>query len=290
MIFSRNLTKFENLSKIFEEIDYFQELKTTLEVNNYTNFQQLFDITINLTSLIDCSINIKINNEAKELKDCKILGEVLEYMSSNEKMEKCITFFNLNKLNNKTEKYFLGKSSFIDFIITFKNFGNTSITGKYKVHELKGLNIKVHSSQSLFSSSIQIPIEEIEFSSYHSHIVYNYKFSKSVVRNLEWPYATDCHNNKMTHSNETFEDCVNSCILNNILIKNECISYYNNLSIDIRIDMRLKNKSLCKTLSENRIDDGIHLRCSRICHMNCITEIFDFNKYNIVMIFSFNKN
>jgi hypothetical protein len=226
-------------------------------------------------------MNIKINNEVKELKDCKILGEVLEYMSGDEKMEKCFTFFNLNKLNNKTEKYFLDKSSFIDFIITFKNFGNTSITGKYKIHELKGLYIKVHSSQSLFSSSIQIPIEEIEFSKYHSHIVYNYKFSKSIARNLEWPYETDCHKNIMTHSNETFEDCVNSCILNNILIKNKCIPYYNNLSIDIGIDMRLKNKSLCKKLSENRIDDGIHLRCSRICHMDCITEILDFNKYTI---------
>jgi hypothetical protein len=276
MIFSRNLTKFESLSNIYEEIDYFQELKSTLDVNNYTNFQQLFDITVNLTSLIECSMKIKMNDRIKELMDCKLLGKVLEYMSGDEKMEKCFTFFNLNKLENKTEKYILDKSSFIDFNISLKNFGNTSITGKYKIYNLNGIYLKVHSSMTLSSSSIRIPIRHIRYA--YAITRYIYKFSKSVVRNLEWPYATDCQESIITpHSDVySFEDCRSACILKNILIENECFPYYNNFPIDIRRDISSKNISLCKNFTNKRIDDYIHLRCSRRCHMNCMTDYYEF--------------
>jgi hypothetical protein len=131
-------------------------------------------------------------------------------LSKNSRFEKCLTYFNINQRNENFKVYELDKWSRIQY----------EVLGKHNFSDV--LYLSIHSSHSIFKTTFFYPIniEENKF--------YNFKISKCFVTNLEWPHETNCLKNKLKyHSTErriySFEDCINSCVLNKMLENNKCI-------------------------------------------------------------------
>jgi hypothetical protein len=246
--------------------------------NNYYNFKQLFDITPNLSSIIGCSLSLKINNVNKYLNDCKSIGYIAEYMSKKNDYEKCFIYFNINQRFDRKYIYSMDDKSFIEFEFSQSNFEDFRISKDRPF--LDSIYLSVHSSKSLFSSII-FHSREIEME-YISELIYT--FSKKMVENLEWPYETDCENNNINSRGKRpiylYEDCVNSCITNRILMTNDCIGYNRDYEMDLLLDKRteflcLNNDIKNTSWNDKNFRSKLLKKCSRICKQNCILEYYE---------------
>jgi hypothetical protein len=100
--------------------------------------------------------------------------------------------------------YELHKSSRIEF----------EFLGKNNFSDV--LYLSIHSSHSILKTTFFYPLNVKE------NVVYNLKISKSFVKNVEWLHQTNCLNDKLKYlSTErrmySFEDCINSCVLNKMV-------------------------------------------------------------------------
>jgi hypothetical protein len=214
MNYEKKFTIYNDSLDSFENEDYIEKLIQIEELINGSklkNLKQLFDKTTNLTKLTKCFANL--NSKDENFSDnCKIIGKVAEFFRKTPKLEKCFTFFNINLRNNRTNNYVVDKYNFIEFEIVEENFDEFLIFNKNFL-----LHLSIHSPNSLFSS--------IYFHTINVGLIHNcyssYTFSKITVENLEWPYQTDCKSsiskNEIIYS---YEGCLNSCILDKILMKN----------------------------------------------------------------------
>jgi hypothetical protein len=83
-----------------------------------------------------------------------------------------------------------------------------------------------YSSQSIFQARDFQPI--LIRQTNERHEVLNFKFSKNILKIVQWPHETDCKINTIDYKAEkqvlySFGDCVNSCIFRKMYSKYECI-------------------------------------------------------------------
>ncbi len=149
-----------------------------IEDKNITSFDQIFDITVNLSSVLNCSLISVYENDISYNQKCEQISENVEFLSKSSRFEKCLTFFNINHRNAKFKNYDLNKLSRIEF----------EFLGKNNFSDL--LYLSIHSSRSIFKTTF---FYSINFNNYsEENIVHSFKISKSFVRNLEWPHETNC--------------------------------------------------------------------------------------------------
>jgi hypothetical protein len=240
------------------------------EDNNYT-FNQIFDQSIDLSSAIDCSVAL-IVNENKFYNKCEKIGRNSKFISSNSHYGKCFTYFNINYKTNISMNYKMDKSSFIEFDLSLEKFTEFLISPEYKI--LDTIYLSVHSSQSKFSDSFFIPIE-INFQKYK---LFNYKFSRNYLNSLDWPYQTNCIDFEVFNEKEpSFLDCVNSCILDRMMKRFKCFHPENNLGIDVVLNEKTEKMRLCVNYTKNEsLLRNLTKKCLRNCRENCITEYTSF--------------
>jgi hypothetical protein len=181
--------------------------------------------------------------------------------------------------------YEMDKSSRIDF--TFRsellreNFGFRRYLNNNK-EDL--VYVSVHSSQSVFKTGNFQPID-IAFDP-NIKIVNSFEFSKIIVQNLQWPHETNCVKQKYEFISKfqriySFDDCVNSCVLDKIYAKNKCIQTNGTFEIDISDEKISRELKICENNITNRSDtQKIEMYCLRICHQNCIEEYIQIYSYN----------
>jgi hypothetical protein len=233
---------------------------------NITSFYQLFDITVNLSSILKCSlISLDANHIVIKTK-CELLGTTAEFLSKSSNFEKCLTFFNINYRNESFRNYEFNKWSAIEI----------EFLGKNNFSDL--LYLSIHSSQSIFKTTFFYPINFGADS--EEKFVYSFKFSKSFVRILEWPHETNCFKNKSIYESNgkiihSFQDCINSCILRKIFEKNKCIQKEGILGLNIELNEKTKKLKVCENLTQNSTIIKIEKLCSRKCSQNCINEYID---------------
>jgi hypothetical protein len=239
--------------------------KTTngiIEDQNITRFYQLFDKTVNLSSILKCSF---ISSDEKQIisnEKCEHIAKIVEFLSKNSRFEKCLTFFNINQRNENFKVYELDKWSRIEYEVLVKhNFSDV-------------LYLSIHSSHSIFKTTFFYPINIEE------NKVYNFKISKSFVTNLEWPHETNCLKDKLKyHSTKrriySFEDCINSCVLNKMLENNKCIQKDGIIGYNVELNEKTKNLKLCENITKNLTVIKAENLCSRKCNQNCINEFID---------------
>jgi hypothetical protein len=134
----------------------------------------------------------------------------------------------------------MDKSSLIEFKLNEKNFEKFYFSMHYK--DLDLIYISIHSTQSVFSASNFHPMNII----FKSNVDLFYKFSKSYVQNLEWPYRTNCIKSKTEDGlTYNFDDCFNSCILNKKIQRYGCIHSKNNFNIDILLNKGTEKIKVC---------------------------------------------
>ncbi len=229
---------------------------------NYTTFHQLFDIRANLSSVLKCSL---ISSNEKQIitnQNCDLIGKPAQFLSKYLRFDNCLTFFNINQRSQTFKVYELHKSSRIEF----------EFLGKSNFSDL--LYLSIHSSHSIFKTTFFYPLNIKE------NIVYNFKISKSFVQNLEWPHQTNCLKDKLKyHSTErriySFEDCINSCVLNKMVENNKCIQKYGIIGFNVELNQKTKNLKLCQNITQNLTLIKAEKLCSRKCNQNCINEFID---------------
>ncbi len=91
------------------------------EDRNYTHFHQLFDIRLNLSSVLKCSF---ISSDAKRTitnQNCEHIAKSAQFLSKNSRFDNCLTFLNINQRSETFKVYELHKSSRIEFEFLGKN-------------------------------------------------------------------------------------------------------------------------------------------------------------------------
>ncbi len=265
-----------NFKSIYNEVN-----KTMEIIDNKTYLSQIFDLTINSSSIISCFLNIK-NKESFD--NCERVGRVAEFLSKSEKFEKCFTLFNINKMNKSLINYGMNKSSRIEFYFLPELLRNKNIVLKdNKIIEL--MYLSVYSSQSIFKTGDFQPIN-ISFDS-NDRVVYKFEFSKIIVRSLRWPHEMNCKSNEIKATISkliySFEDCVNSCILNRIIKSDKCIQIKVNFKIDLILENENKNLKLCaENITQEINTQKLEIYCLRKCHQNCIDEYIQVYSYDTI--------
>jgi hypothetical protein len=267
----------KNSSLFNENIKSFKELtpiEKIVSLNNLTNFYQLFDITANLTLITKCYANLNIKNSEKYIDDCKYIGKTAEYMSKNYKLEKCFTFFSINERNYNSIVYELEKSSYIKFDILKEDSDKFQIAST--LWDIESIFLNIHSSTSVFNTQFFHVITILNFCEYF------YTFSVNRVIGLEWPYDTDCKWNKINNLDEdeiySFENCFDSCILDNKIMKNYCIFKDDNNRINLLLGSKTNNLSLeLNCTHKNFSYHSLSKFCLKKCKQECVKEYFKSN-------------
>ncbi len=252
--------------------------------NNYNYFHQLFDSKLDLTSNIICYLNLRSERDIQFIDKCEKIGRIAKFLSKRTEFEKCFTYFNINQMNESFIKYKMDKSSRIK--INFSLELSQRIVGRNQF--IDSVYMSVHSSQSIFKSGI---FQAIDINVEHkSRIAYKFAFSKIIVKSLEWPHETDCKINSIENKLEnqiiySYDDCVNSCILDKIHKKYKCIQNNNNndFGIDLLLENKTKNFKLCtQNITETPISRKSKIFCLRKCNQNCNDEYIEvgFHKTN----------
>jgi hypothetical protein len=164
-------------------------------------------------------------------------------------------------MNDNSIEYKMDKSSRIEFFLLSQIFENYLIKFDKRnngfIENL--LCMSLHSSQSVFETRDFKPISMSQTNK--SHKVFNFKFSKTILKSLQWPHETDCKINTIDSKAEkqimnSFEDCVNSCIFGKSYAKFKCIPIDGSLEIDLLLESRTRNFNLCNrnTTKTNKID------------------------------------
>jgi hypothetical protein len=176
----------------------------------------------------------------------------------------------------------MDKSSRIDFTFLLEVFKDNFGFRFLNNNNSDLVYASVHSSQSVFKTGNFQPID-ITFDP-NIKVVNSFEFSKVIIRNLQWPHETNCLSNKYISKFQiiySFDDCVNSCILDKIYSKNKCIQTNRTLEIDISDEKKSRELKICEKNITNRSDtQKIEMYCLRICHQNCIEEYIQIYSYN----------
>jgi hypothetical protein len=269
---SNNDSEVQIESCLSREHKYYRNTQESNDkIHNYDNFGQLFQITGNLSSLMECSIILNAGEERINFNDCKNFGKVDEFVSKKSDYEKCFTFFNINSRKNKTIGYKMDKSSLIEFKFIPKNF--EQYYHYFPSSELDFIYLSIHSSHSIYSTSNFHRIK-IRFKSNED---LDYKFSRSYVQNLEWPHETNCINYQIVDGLiYPFEDCFNNCILGQQIKNYSCIHRSNKFNVDILLNNRTEQIKVCdENVEEKKNFPKFYLKCLIKCRQNCITEYFN---------------
>jgi hypothetical protein len=263
----------DDINVFGENIDFYERSRNFSETLFYNNFGQLFNISVNLTSLIQCSSKLNYENKVISFDNCKDFGEVKEFISGKLEYGKCFTFFNINDRYNKIIDYKMDKSSYIEFKFEHKKFVNFYFSAKY--YDLDLIYLSIHSTKSIFSKNNFHPLK-INFKN-NDHLLY--KFSRSYVQYLEWPYQTNCiHSKTVNGLIHTFEDCMNSCILNNLLKVNSCLHSNNSLNVGILLNSVTEKIKFCnKNIDNMELINNLTLKCLKTFRQNCILEYINSN-------------
>jgi len=177
----------------------------------------------------------------------------------------------------------MDKWSHIDFTFRLELFkDNVGFRRFLNNNKLDLVYVSVHSSQSVFKTGNLQPIH-ITFDP-NIKFVNSFEFSKIIVQNLQWPHETNCLKNTFISKFQriySFDDCVNSCILDKIYAKNKCIQTNETFEIDISDEKISRELKICEKNITTRSDTRkIEMYCLRICHQNCIEEYIQIYFYN----------
>ncbi len=242
-----------------------------------THFDQLFDLTFDLSSMMSCNLDIITDSNSMYSTECQHIGKVLKILSKRKKFEMCFNYFNINQLNNSFVNYKMDKSSRIEFDFIsekFKHYYNQSYDWI-----IEKIRLSVHSSQSVFKTGVFQLINST------NRVINYFEFSKYVVKGLQRPYETNCKTNeiKLKSENEliySFDDCVNSCIFDKTYGKYKCIQIDDNFIIDLILENKTRDLTFCVENITKKIDlNKLEIFCLRTCQQNCINEYFQVYPY-----------
>jgi hypothetical protein len=165
-------------------LKFFQILITNLKeinrIGNFTEFHQLFGITVNLSSILVCSLNSIDGNEIISHVKCEDVGEPVEFLSKDKRFEKCLTFSTSIK-NRYFENLKMHKSSHIELRLILDELEDFHKPRKNNFSDL--LYLSIHSSQSILKTNFFFELNLIPYSG--ENIVQRFSFSKSIVHNLQ---------------------------------------------------------------------------------------------------------
>jgi hypothetical protein len=216
---------------------------------------------------------------------CEHIGKAVEFLSKSTQFEKCYTFFDINQMNESSVVYKMDKRSHIEIGFQSEKFKNNCNLKNTRIIDL--IYVSLHSSQSPFKSVIFQPINIS--SEPEAHIVYNFEFSKIIVKNLQWPHETNCIRNQFEYKSEnrkyySFENCVNSCIFDRIYAKNKCIQTKYGFETDLILENTKKRDfEICAENMTQKVDSHkIEMFCLRNCRQNCINEYIQVDYYETI--------
>ncbi len=225
--------------------------------------------------MMSCSLFIKSHEKSMNETDCKNIAKIRKFLSKNIQLGKCFTLLNVNQMNYSFKNFKMNESSRIELYFLPQMFENwTTIFIRNDKFLTNLIHMSLHSSRSILTRKQFYAIDITK----SNDRVYNFEFSKIITKSLEWPHETNCESIEIESNlengvNYVYEDCVNSCIFDQMYAKNKCVQIKGNVEIDLILDKKTEDLNIC---DENitRIFDSqkIEMYCLRICHQNCINE------------------